>query len=93
MQETLSKVSGELEDVKAANTFRRPRLQQETAERKLFEERNSLKNVSKTEVYISIPKTSEEFKNIFNEPNEAHLKNANKIREVIGNEHNPKVHF
>lgn len=94
VQKSLSKVTGQLEDVKSTGTFRRASFPiQQLTLGKIEEERSSLKKVSKAEVYISIPKTLEEFKNIFNEPNNSQFKNAKKIRETVKNEPNPKVHF
>jgi hypothetical protein len=55
--------------------------------------RERFKKISEVDVYISIPDTPEEFKNIFNSLNKSQLDECKKIREGITNEKNKRIHF
>lgn len=96
VQESLSKVTGKLEERgHVVGTFSRAGLSklQQSNVQKLTKERSSLKTVSKVEVYISMPETSKEFQNIFNELNNPQFKKTKEIREALANENNSKIHF
>lgn len=92
---------GGVDDIHAGNAFPKagllsPGLPPKKTSNKalsLSRERNSLINVKKSQVYISIPESPDEFKNIFDTPDNQQLNDCIGIKKRICNEKNINVHF